>query len=189
MSQANEQLIKLTEIVQAAIQRDAELRQRYEVGDKFKFIRDRLQTLLEEVQRETEAIKIWQKKSTQVVSVEAGEVLVFVHLYNAQGLSIKTWQGIITPKAFFDFSVNRPIYKEKAHIQSFIQAKANRAQHGYLTVAVKQERVISSENLKDSMGHTLVKVKEGSLRCEKLLSFTHNDNEYILNEESELVKK
>jgi hypothetical protein len=188
MSQTNEQLIKLTEIVQAAIQRDMELRQRYEIGEKFKFIRERLNTLLTEVQQTSQDRKI-KEKALEAVTVEADEALVFVHLYNAQGLSIKTWESIITPKAFFDFSVNRPIYKEKAEIQSFIDAKPNRAQHGYLTVAVKQERILSPDNLKDAMGHMLVKVKEGSLRRERLVSFTHNQNEYILNEEGDLIKK
>lgn len=188
MTQINEQLIKLTKIVQTAIERDTELRQRYEVGEKFKFIRDRLNALLEEIQQGHQENKI-QRKSVEGITIETDEVLVFVHLYNAQGLSIKTWQSIITPKAFFEFSVNRPVYKEKADIESLINTKSNRAQHGYLTIAVKQERIMLSDNFKDSMGHRLVKVKEGSLRFEKLISFTHTQNEYTLNQNGELIKK
>ncbi|HVY53068.1 MAG TPA: type IVB secretion system protein IcmQ [Gammaproteobacteria bacterium] len=187
MSQDGELLTKLTHIIQTAIERDAELRQRYEVGEKFRFIRDRLQSLLDEVQKQPAAHAT--KKQKETVQVLEDEILVYVHLYNAQGLSVRTWQSIITPKAFFDFSVNRPIYKERSHVLSFIQAKPNRAQHGFLTIAVKVDRITSDENLKDPMGYSLVKVKEGSLRCEKLLCFTHNENEYTLSEEGELVKK
>jgi intracellular multiplication protein IcmQ len=187
-----EQLAKLISIIQEAIQRDQQLRQTYGVGEKFIFIRDRLQALLGEIERATSATS--EKKSRQLreVQVEEDEILVFIHLYNAQGLSLRTWEAMITPRAFFDFSVNRPIYKEKAHIEAFIHTKANKAQHAYLTIAMKIERVLPvhhEEGVKDVLGNVLIKIKEGSLRPEKLVSFTHNKIEYQLSDTGDLIVK
>lgn len=184
-----EQLKKLIELIQEALRQDEQLRQKYQVGEKFRFIRERLQTLLVEVQ-EGSIVKLVQKKKIAVVEAMENESLVYVHLYNAQSGSMKAWQSIVNPKAFFDYSVNRPIYREKAHIEAFIKAKANSMQHGYLTIAVQKDRFLPSrDDIKDSMGNPLVKVKEGALRCERLVSFTHNGQEYVLNEEGSLIKK
>lgn len=184
-----EQLTKLLHIIQEALRQDEELRQKYQVGEKFRFIRDRLQTLLTEAQKGPVLQLVLKKKAT--IEVQEDESLVYVHLYNAQSGSIKAWQSIVTPRAFFDYSVNRPIYQEKTYIEAFIKAKTNRAQHGYLTVAVKKDRFLPPRDnlVKDPMGHPLVKVKEGALRYERLVSFTHNEQDYVLNDAGELVKK
>lgn len=182
-----EQLNKLLAIIHTALQQDEQLRQKYQIGEKFRFIRERLQSLLTEIQQQP-VTKKTQKKHSEGVSVEEDELLLYVYLYNAQGNSFRTWQNIVTSKAFLDYSVNRPIYQERIHIEAFIRSKTVLAHHGYLTFAVKKERVLSN-NSKDAMGHSLVKVKEGSLKIEKLLSFTHNEQTYILSENGELIKK
>lgn len=184
-----EQLLKLIEIVQTAIQQDEQLRQKYQVGEKFRFIRDRLQLLLQSftVGSVTQETTIQQ---TVEIEVKDDEFLAYVHLYNTQGTVVRSWKNIIHPKAFFDYSVNRPIYNEKKHIEAFVCAKINKAQHGYLTVVVKKERVTSQDgSLKDAMGNPLIKVKEGSLVYEKMLSFTHIDCEYVIGEGGELVRR
>lgn len=193
MPQENEQelLNRLIGLIQEALERDTQLRQTHQVGERFRFVRDRLQLLLETIEKET-AAKIKQAKQATILQVEEGEILVYIHLYNAQGALLRTWQSMVTPKAFFDFSVNRPIYQERKHIDTFIRTKANKAQHAYLVVAMKKERVLALPEegaLKDSLGNPLIKVKEGSLKYERMLSFVHNELSYELNEEGELVKK
>ena len=118
------------------------------------------------------------------------EVVVYVYLYNARGLVLSSWQNLLMPKVFYEYSVNRPIYKDKSHIQALLQSKVNKAQHAYLTVAIKASHIIQPEAaLKDNLGNPLIKIKEGSLSVGKLLCFTCNDQEYTLNAKNELVKK
>lgn len=186
-----EKLSQLLSLLDEALKQDEALRQKYQIGEKFRFIHDRLQALLEEVKSGPRVVSAATTAKELVMTLEADEVLIYVHLYNAQGTNHKSWQSIITPRAFFDFSVNRPIYKEKAHVEAFVRAKTNKLQHGYLTVAVKVERISKATevSLKDAMGHPLIKVKEGSLLAERLWSFCHNEQEYVLTEEGDLVKK
>jgi hypothetical protein len=185
-----EQLAKLIGLIQEAIQQDERLRQTYQVGEKFRFISDRLKTLLEHIQKETvtheKKIKIAEE-----VKVEEDETLVYVHLYNAQGLVVRTWQAMITPKAYFDFSVNRPLYLEKSHIEDFIRTKPNNVQHAYLIVAMKKERIlpIHEEGIRDPLGNPLIKIKEGSLHYERTVAFVHNGVSYQCNEKGELIRK
>jgi len=189
-SDEKERFSKLVGIIQQALQRDEQLRKTYQVGEKFGFIRERLNNLLENIQKDT-FIPEKKVKPAYEVMVEEDEMLVYVHLYNSQGNVVRTWQSVITPKAFFDFSVNRPVYADQKSIETFIRGKANKTQHAYLTIAMKKEHLVSNrdEGLKDAMGNPLIKIKEGSLRMDKVLSFTHNENVYTLNEDGVLIKK
>ena len=95
---------------------------------------------------------------------------------------------MVLPNVFYEYSVNRPIYTEKSQIDSFIRSRPNKQQHAYLTVAIKKQDMYPSQS-QDSSGNMLIKVKEGSLRFEKLISFTYNDQDYQVDEEGEFIKK
>jgi len=180
-----EQKEKLLQLVQEALQRDSELREKHQVGEKFRFIRDRLQALLHSVKENLAALKKSTEETSDVVSED--DMLVYVYLYNAQGIVMQTWQKMLQPSVYYEYSVNRPVYMEKSHIEAFIRAKPNKVQHGYLTVAVKKSDVVIGET-KDPIGHPLVKVKEGALHSTRMITFTHNNNDYVVNEANELVK-
>ena len=91
---------------------------------------------------------------------------------------------------FYEYSVNRPIYTDKAAVENYIRSKPNRIQNAFATIAIKKIDLLPSpEVVKDSLGNTLVKVREGSLKFEKLFSFTHNNQEYVLTATGEIVKK
>ena len=179
---------KLLQLVREVVQRDKELREQFQIGDKFRFIRDRLQALLVRVE---ESLILLQEKSIQKVNVVLeDESPVYVYLYNAQGLQFKTWQNMVGASVFYEYSVNRPIYAEKAQIDAFIRSRTNKAQHGYLTIAVKKSDIIKpEEKVEDMIGNPLIKVREGALKVNRMISFTHNGQDYILDEEGELVKK
>ncbi len=186
-----EQRSKLIAIIQEALQRDETLRQNYQIGERFKFVRERLQSLLENVEKDTET-KEARTIRVQDFKLEEDEVLVYVHLFNAQGLNVRTWSGMLTPKALFDYSVNRPIYQEQKNIEAFIRSKSNKTQHAYLTVAMKKDRVLPMpEDVvpKDLLGNSLLKIKEGSLRYDRLVSFTHNEQIYYVAGNGDLIKK
>ncbi len=95
-----EQLNQLIVLIQEALQRDGQLRQTHQVGERFRFVRDRLQALLETIQKEA-AGQEKQTKLAPVLKLAEDELLVYIHLYNAQGALVRTWQSMITRKAFF----------------------------------------------------------------------------------------
>jgi intracellular multiplication protein IcmQ len=186
-----EQQAKLIEIVRQTIERDEALRQKYGVGDKFRFVRDRLQALLANLESELQ-IQVEETKSTGAITVAADEVVVYVHLFNAHGLNISTWKNMLMPKVFYEYSVNRPIYAEKTQIESIVNAKPNRAQHGYIAVAIKAIDIQKSPlglTQKDSYGNEILKIKEGSLSINRLVAFVHNGIAYTVTDKGDLIKK
>lgn len=180
-----EELLKLLHL---AVEKDQSLRTKYKIGDKFRFIRDRLSALQAHVQESLASVKVEEKSNVDKVAED--ELVVYVYLYNTHGATLPSWRNMMTPKVFYEYSVNRPIYQDKTYIETFIRSKANRVQHAYLTVAVKKEFISSGEEwMKDSLGHPLIKVREGSLSPKRLIAFTHNATDYILNEDGEFIKK
>lgn len=186
-----EQKDKLLQLMQEVMQQDKTLREQYQIGEKFRFIHDRLAALLKRVEENVvEFEKKIEKKKTVLLE---DETLVFVLLYNAQGIVLKTWQKMLSASVFYEYSVNRPIYTEKSLIESYIRSKTNKLQHGFLTIAVKKNDIVTPQPdlpiLKDAIGNPLIKVREGSLQFSKLVSFTHNGHEYRLSEAGELVRR
>lgn len=185
-----EQREKLLELAKSSLVQDESLRQQFQIGDKFRFIRDRLQAMVSRVEENIKAMETQSVKATSELAQD--EVVVFVYLYNAQGLVLKTWNKMLNPSVFYEYSVNRPIYSEKADVEAFIRSRAQKNQHGFLSVAIKKEdilKALSGDLAKDAIGNPLIKVKEGSLLFKRLLSFTHNGSEYEVGADGELKKK
>ncbi len=178
---------KLLQLVQDTLAQDVKLREKYNVGDKFRFIRDRLQALSTRLDEQVKAAEQEVKKAEKQAP---DEVLVYVYLYNAQGILFPTWQKMVTPAVLYEYSVNRPIYADKSLVEAYIRSKTNKAQHGYLSVALAPSNILTTPNeIKDAIGGTLIKVREGSLLINKIVLFTHNGHEYTLSETGALTKK
>lgn len=173
---------QLLDLMRKAILQDNQLREKYEVGDKFRFVRERLHLLLQTLEQETAQLTEKSKKTFK--DILPGEVPVFVYLYNANGLVLKSWQNMLNPKVFYEYSVNRPIYADKSSVENYLRFKANKNQHAYLTVAIKSEDLLTKP---DENG--IVKIKEGALHMDKVLEFTHNDQSFLLSESGDLVNK
>lgn len=185
-----EQSEKILQLVLNAIKQDKELREKFQVGDKFRFIRDRLDALQLRVQETITSLQKEDEKKKDTLAED--EVIVYVHIYNAQGIAFQTWQKMVSPSVFYEYSVNRPIYNDKSHIESFIRSRPNKVQHAYIGVAIKKQDILStpeSELVKDAIGNPLIKIREGSLLFNRFISFIHNNNEFIFNENGQLVKK
>jgi hypothetical protein len=182
---------KLIEIIRQTIGCDEALREKYDVKNKFRFVQDRLHALLDNLEKDLQVIVIEKEKHKDPV-IAADEQIVYVYLFNAHGHILRTWQNMLIPKVFYEYSVNRPIYGEKDHVESVLRAKANRAQHGYLVIAVKNADIFKYEGSlspKDAYGNLIFKVKEGSLNFNRLICFVHNGIDYLVNEQGELFKK
>ncbi len=183
----------LCEALRVNIAKEVVLREQGQLGERFRFVREQLQMTLEAMLALT---------STAVVNsaaVDAAEELVgkrriYIYLFNAQGLDLRSWHRMLTAQALYEHSVNRPAYAEKAHIEALLRKKSNLHQHAYLTAAVLPENVqIMTTDVSgvsdDALIHGTARVKEGSLRAEWLVAFTHNNIEYSVNAAGELVKK
>ena len=178
----------LLTIVRNIIKQDQDLRQKYQIGEKFRFIHDRLSGLLSQVEEGIKKIEEERAPKTQVLKED--EVKVYVYLFNAQGVNLKTWEKFIRPNVFYEHSVNRPIYPDQTSIETFLRAKADKNQHGYLVVIINKNDIIPiKEPLKDSLGSPVIKVREGSLKIEKLLSFHVNSVDYKLSPAGTLEKQ
>lgn len=184
-SKEKEQQNKVVELVQQAIERDEALREKYQIGDKFRFVRERLKQLLQQLEAELQIVHQEEKKQQR--KLEEGEVPVYVYLYNAKGLQLNSWLNMLTAKVFYEYSVNRPIYAEKSHIHALLKNKADIQQHAYLTFAMNPGDIIQSSQ-KDVNGNPVVKVRENSLQFSRFISFTHNGQDYRLNEQEVLEK-
>lgn len=178
---------KLMRLINEAVNQDSTLRADLKIGDKFRFIRERLHTLKKHVEETLQTIKVEVEENKDELA--ADEQLVYVYLFNAHGIDLQSWVKMVHPSVYYEHSVNRPIYSEKSHIEAVIRNKANRIQHGYLTIAIKKNFIIhKGEPAKDNIGNPLLKIKEGSLRPERLISLTHNGHTYVVNENGGLEK-
>ncbi len=178
----------LLRLMRDAMTQDQALREQFQIGDKFRFIRDRLQTVFERMEENLSHIQ--KEVVTKEALVAEDEIVIFVHLFNAQGIVLKTWQKLLNPTVFYEFSVNRPIYTEKSFVETLVKNKPNKVQHGYVAIVVKKTDIITSaDNPMDAFGNPIVKVREGSIRADKFVSFHHNGNSYRLTAEGELEKK
>lgn len=185
---AAEQYEKLIQHVRQLIEHDISLREKYAVGEKFRFVRERLQELLQQLVAHAEVAQVAQAAEQSQPATD--KVLVYVHLYNAQGTLLRNWSSMFLPKVFYEYSVNRPIYAEKNQIEAFLRTKKNKQHHGYLTIAVSREEIIfpPKQAGEEAAQNPVVKVKEGSLHFNNLVSFTHNDIDYTVSATGELKR-
>lgn len=185
MSKEKEQLQKLIEFLREAMDRDKALREKYEIGEKFRFVKDRLTKMLTSLEEKIpdHSAEAFNKKR----KLAEDEVSVYVYLYNAQGIQFRSWVSMLNAKLYYEYSVNRPIYTEKKFIESLLRSKTNKTQHAFLTIAVKKSNIIKTD-LQDALGNPVIKVREGSLHFDRTLCFTHNEQDYIYNAEGELTK-
>lgn len=174
---------KLLALVREAIECDEASRIKFEIGDKFRFVRDRLKELLSQLELEQVTANVVIKEVS--LSIQENEIIVYVYLFNAKGIVLKNWINMLNAKVFYEYSVNRPIYANKTEIDAMLRTKTDKPQHAYLAVAVKKEDILQSAN--DS--NPLVRVREGSLKLERLISFYHNGNEYTWSSEGGFQKK
>lgn len=183
---------KLLAIVRDVVEHDNTLRQEFNIGDKFSFVRERLRNLLNQLEDE---VKTHQETIEAAVTTRnEDETELYIYIYNSQGLALDTWHKMLHPSVFYEYSVNRPIYLNKADVEALIRTKADRAQHGYISIAVKNQHIspVPTDDAlkkKDAIGGILIRVREGSLDAKRVLSFSHNGHEYQLDASGKLVKK
>lgn len=182
---------KLLQLVQEAVAKDKALRDKLQIGDKFRFIRDRLHALLQHVEESLKTVDEDEQRAG-LLEPQEDEMLVYIYLFNAQGITLSTWHKMLHPSVFYEYSVNRPIYIDRSHIEAFIRSRPSKVQHAYITMIVKKSDVLPEAEagpMRDLIGHPLIKIKEGKLNPARMVLFRHNDVDYVLNERGVLERK
>lgn len=180
---------KLIHWVREAIKKDEALREQYGIKDKFRFVREKLQGLLQRLENDLAHMQADESSAEALSFSSEDSLIVYIHLYNAHGVSLKSWQSLLNPRLLYEYSVNRPVYGEKGHIEAFLRSKASKQHHAYLTISISKSDLVLGRESKDVAGHPLLKIKEGSLHFNRVMGFTHNDIEYEVNEQGEVKKK
>ncbi len=179
------QQVKLIALVREAIECDEALRVKFEIGDKFRFVRDRLKELLAQLELEQVTSSTIIKDVN--VGLQENEMIVYVYLFNAKGVVLRNWNNMLNAKVFYEYSVNRPIYASKNEIEAMLRTKKDKPQHAYLAVAVQKTDILQSTS-DSAEQNVLVRVREGSLKLDRLIGFFHNGNEYTWNPEEGFKK-
>ena len=190
MANEDDQHTKFIQVIRDLVKQDNELREKYSVGEKFRFVKERLVGLLTHLEKNQSIAKTEEMKKN--VEITADDVVVFVYLFNSQGNLLKNWGSMLTSKVFYEHSVNRPIYTDKSQIEMLVRSKPNKLHHAYISVSVKRSDILTSPanvGLKDVQGNPLIKVKEGSLLFNRMVAFTHNDTDYSVEESGDIVRK
>ena len=190
MANEDDQHTKFIQVIRDLVKQDNELREKYSVGEKFRFVKERLVGLLTHLEKNQSIAKTEEMKKN--VEITADDVVVFVYLFKSQGNLLKNWGSMLTSKVFYEHSVNRPIYTDKSQIEMLVRSKPNKLHHAYISVSVKRSDILTSPanvGLKDVQGNPLIKVKEGSLLFNRMVAFTHNDTDYSVEESGDIVRK
>jgi len=169
---------------------EKKLRQHCSIGARFKVISAQLQSILKKFTERVQRMQSVSRKAEADTDILAeDEILVYIYLFNAQGVSLKNWQNLLLPRALVDHSVNRPIYAKQKDIEQVIRSKPNKAQHSYLVVKIKKADVLQSEDLCDQQDFPLLRVKHGALETDKIKEFVHNGRKYKVSVQGIISKQ
>ena len=186
-----EERANILTFVKEVMAEDVALRDQYQVNNKFAFLRDRLQVIFSPLEESAKTVVAIEEEKKAENALSENNVIVYVYLFNAKGAALSSWESMLTPKLFYEYSVNRPIYADRVAIDALIREKADKRQHACFSVTVKSSDIILSGGgaSKDSGGSSLIKVREGGLSFDKLNAFFCDEGEYRMNEMGQLVKK
>jgi hypothetical protein len=169
---------ELYRLISEAVEQEKALRGKHKVGERFNVIRTQLLSTLEKYKDEYEAIQQQEKLTVRKErKLQENETIVYLYLFNAQGNAVEAWQNMLTPRALFDYSVNRPIYLNKEDIERVIRARPNKAQHAYIEVVIDKEDIMEDKP-HDQYQHPLLRVRQGAIKDGNILFFCYRDKSY-----------
>lgn len=176
---------QLYEDVKTLVEEEKLLRKQFEIGDQYRAIPSRLEALLNYVKQETEITE--EKEITQraIPILTDSQQYVYVYLYNVNGRILSRWEAMLSPRNLFEYSVNRPIYATQKQVEAYIRSRPNDDEHAFLQMKIEKSDVLpvtEENNRQDSLGESLLKLKEGALREDGLVYFFHRENRYIFSQ-------
>ncbi|MES2203772.1 MAG: type IVB secretion system protein IcmQ [Pseudomonadota bacterium] len=170
--------------VEMLVNEEKALRKKYGIGERYKAISSRLDAVLQSVRQAVSLPpqEVAIERSSPALS--EGQQYVFVHLFNNKGKVLSRWEAMLSPRQLAEYSVNRPIYAEQKQVEAYIRSRPNDDEHAFLMMKIEQSDVLqrdeSTDNY-DSLGHPLLKLKEGAFKEQGLIYFFHKGVRYILS--------
>lgn len=146
------------------------------IGQKLREMRERFVKELKLEELTAEPIPITDEEAAKFTEV-------YVSLYQAEGNNISKWQIVVNSLA--GYNVTRPVYENEEHIQKAIKTKEFRQNDAYVVVKISKEDImppLSEKPPVDKHGHTLLVLREGAIKLENILRFSHLSGEYDYRE-------
>lgn len=170
---------EMHDVLKQVAEKEKTLREKHQVGVRFSVVQQQIQKLLTQFEAQlAEAKQQDVELAEKVRQLADDEILVYVHLFNAQGRELTSWQSLFTKKSLIDHSANRPVYLTKAEVEEVLRARMPKEQHACLTVIMKSADVFSDKNIQDAFGHKLVRLRQGSILLSNILNFHHCAKDY-----------
>lgn len=148
------------------------------IGKKLRDVRDRFQNEMGLAEFMDEGGE--SKKKDQNLAIENSKLAtVYISLYQAEGSNLQKWGAVVN--SLIAHTLSRPVYRNEADIQAMIRAKDYKMNDAYIAVKVKEEDIIKSTDEKpvvDRLGHELLLLREGALRLQNIIAFTHLSVKY-----------
>jgi len=142
------------------------------VGKKLREMRDRF---VQELNLEEYA----QEAVPQIDPTAEDYTEVYVSLYQAEGANISKWQNVVN--SLVGYNVTRPVYKNEDDIQTAIKNKEFRQNDAYVAVKIRKDDILAplTEKLPvDRYGNPLLVLREGAIKLENILRFSHQSGTY-----------
>jgi hypothetical protein len=176
-----EEIKKVKELLQDAINTEKLLREKHEIGVRFHVLRSQLQANLEEFEKEIALMQESEPSDApQKQTIADDEMLVYVHLFNSFGSKLKSWENLLLGSSLQEHSVNRPIYTDITQVEEILRTRAPKEQHAYLEMLIKKTDLLAENKSNDCYQHSLAKLREGSLKPEKIRRLHHKSIDYQL---------
>ena len=153
---------------------------------KLSKIRDEFQTSL----NLTETTQPTPRTLADRVALRAGQVEIYVSLYNADGKNINKWRKL--SNRIEKLIISRPIYRSEDDVRALIRSKVHKINEAYIAVYVSKTDIIppveKDQIAHDRLGHELLKIKEGAIKPENITRFMHATGQYVFKD-NQLIKQ
>lgn len=174
-----EEIQDLLKDVEELIAKEKEYREKNKIGDRFQAIPRQLQEIKQYIEENSQELNSNDEAVSQEGVYDQQKTVVYIYLYNAHGKQISRWSNMLSPHQLQEYSVNRPVYQNKADVEAMIKTKSNIEEHAYLTVEVSKAAIEAyNPPRKDALGHELLRLKDRSLSINNLKSLTHKHHAY-----------
>lgn len=168
--------------VEELVKQERVLRETLGIGERYKAVASRIDALFKYMHQVVNLPQQEEAPKRASPALSENERYVFVYLFNAKGKVLARWEAMLSPRSLFEYSVNRPIYSERKHVETYIRSRSDSEEHAFLMMKVAQSDVLQdadSAEKRDSLGAPLLKLKEGALKEQGLVYFFHNSGCYI----------
>ncbi|MFU8797798.1 MAG: type IVB secretion system protein IcmQ [Gammaproteobacteria bacterium] len=104
-----------------------------------------LESAYQQLQKHYEVLDISEKEHVKTPDIQAirqaarttkhaGMHLVFVSLYQADGLNMKKWASLLG--SIGDLAASRPVYQQESDVRNMIQTKEQKQNEGYVAIYI-----------------------------------------------------